>query len=164
MNTQQQIKATLDKLPHKLQVSFALHCARDCFHLNSKEDKPKIEECLSLVERWLRGENVTQRKLEDAAASAACAIYAAATIDAIYAAAASAACAASYSYSYSYSYSAAASAAASVHAIHAIYASYAIYDAAGAREKKLKEYLSYLRQTIKDMPLVERIILNLDVE
>ena len=87
MKTRQDIQNLLNKLPHTLQVTFALHCCNDIKHLITD---PRSIEVLHLVEKWLHNPNsVTSRELYDAAsyaANAASASYAANAAYAAYAA------------------------------------------------------------------------------
>jgi hypothetical protein len=87
---------------HPLQVEFALHCAQSVFHLFDAQKFPKehkqLAACLELVATWLIApQQVSEKKLNEAANAAYTAEYAAkATADAAYAAAYAAAGAAAY--------------------------------------------------------------------
>lgn len=48
-------KSYLEKLPHKMQVVFALFCAKQVEHLVSEQDKEAFDRCIDVVERWLEG-------------------------------------------------------------------------------------------------------------
>jgi DNA polymerase I-like protein with 3'-5' exonuclease and polymerase domains len=51
MKTIDKIKSLLEKLPHKIQVSFALHCAEDVYPLTKNSKEAKL--CIDLVKEWL---------------------------------------------------------------------------------------------------------------
>jgi hypothetical protein len=55
MTPDQEIKNLLPKLPHKLQVCFALYCAKDVSSLVKDEHKEIVKACIDTVELWLRG-------------------------------------------------------------------------------------------------------------
>ena len=49
-----------------ISIKFALHCAEDCFHLNNENIKRAAKRCITLVRRWLNGENVSVQELRNA--------------------------------------------------------------------------------------------------
>jgi hypothetical protein len=51
MKTYDKIKNLLDRLPHKIEVSFALYCAEDAYPLAKDNKKAKL--CIDLVKEWL---------------------------------------------------------------------------------------------------------------
>ena len=141
MKTRQDVQNLLNKLPHTLQVTFALHCCNDIKHLITD---PRSIEVLHLVEKWLHNPNsVTSRELYDAASYAANAASASYAANAAYAAyAANAAYAAS-----------AANAAANAAAYAAAYAAYAY---AEDRNKYSKKYYDILIGMINDLTEIQK--------
>jgi type IV secretory pathway VirB6-like protein len=155
MKTIDKIKSLLEKLPHILQVSFALHCAEDVYPLTKDNKKAKL--CIDLVKEWLR--NPDRPGLEEELVAAA---YA--TASATNAAAHSAANAAAYAAYATTIFAAhdAANAAAyaayatTIFAAHdAAYAARAAANAAAAYDEKIKEYyevlLGYLTEVEKEL-------------
>lgn len=53
MNYEKEIEILLKKLPHKLQVKYALSCAESVFHLVKDEDKPIVRKSLDTTALWL---------------------------------------------------------------------------------------------------------------
>jgi hypothetical protein len=79
MKTYDKIKNLLEKLPHKIQVSFALYCAEDVYPLTNESKEAKL--CIDLVKEWLENPDRPglMEKLKDAANAAAYAAHAAAS-------------------------------------------------------------------------------------
>ena len=153
-----EIKSLLPKLPHKMQVSFALYCAKDVFHLVKEEDRATVKACIDTVELWLKGK-ATVKECEAAAYAAANAINNVAYN----------ASAAYYSAYYSAYYTAYAAADATYAAAHiAHYAAYAANAKAGGNgttfyNKAMEKYLNHLNEMIKDLTSIERILFNIGV-
>ena|ERR1700761_6543824 len=57
-------KEILQGLSHKTQVSFAIHCAKDCLHLIDTKNKAVAEKYIATIEAWLLG-NVTAVEYHD---------------------------------------------------------------------------------------------------
>jgi hypothetical protein len=66
MTAYNKIRSLLEKLPHKIQVSFALYCAEDVYPLVKDNKKAKL--CIDLVKEWLRNPDIVElmEKLRDA--------------------------------------------------------------------------------------------------
>jgi hypothetical protein len=66
MTAYNKIRSLLEKLPHKIQVSFALYCAEDVYPLVKDNKKAKL--CIDLVKEWLRNPDRAElmEKLRDA--------------------------------------------------------------------------------------------------
>ena len=139
-----EIKSLLPKLPHKMQVSFALYCAKDVFHLVRDKDRTVVKDCLDTVELWLKSKATAEEC--NATADATFALgdtYAA--VDA-----ANAARAASYS-----AYFAADTAA---------YTACAATDATSTAnyDKAIKKYLNHLNKMIKDLTPIEKVLFDIN--
>ena len=149
MNYEKEIEILLKKLPHKLQVKYALYCAESVFHLVKDEDKPVVRKSLDTAALWL----VDKASADEvyAASSAISPAYAASVaISAVYAAtAATAATAASY-------------AAASASAISAAYAARAAVSASTKdKNNASKHYYKELIRMIKDLTELDKLIYDL---
>jgi cytochrome oxidase Cu insertion factor (SCO1/SenC/PrrC family) len=160
MNYENKIENLLTRLPHKLQVRFALDCALDVKDLMG----PESIQALDFVEKWLKGE-ATQAEVE-AAAYAYNAAYAATR--AAYNAYNASAAASRAAYNAAYAASSAASAASPRGAYNAYNAAYAYNASAAAyayatgknRDKKIKEYYENLRSMILNMSELEKLVYN----
>ena len=144
-----EIRSLLLKLPHKLQVSFALYCAKDVYPLVRDKDRTVVKDCLDTVELWLRGK-ATAEECKAAAEEYKAAVPAAYTA---YAAAYTAYAAAYYTASADATYAAA-------HIAH-----YAANAKAGGNgttfyNKAMKKYLNHLNEMIKDLTPIERTLFN----
>jgi len=180
MKTRQDIQNLLNKLPHTIQVTFALHCCNDIKHLITD---PISLKALEVVEKWLHNPaSVTTQELYDAAssasaasASAANAAYSASPTSASAYAASSASASASASaanaaYSaYSAAYSASASSASGASAYAAAYA-YSAYSAAYASAAsaaysaanasyKLNDYYNDLIKMVQELTKLEKVLI-----
>ena len=51
-----EIETLLKKLPHRIQIEFALYCAKDVFHLIPEKDKAYAQNCIETIEGFLKGE------------------------------------------------------------------------------------------------------------
>jgi hypothetical protein len=63
-----EIRSLLEKLPHKIQVSFALYCAEYEFSI-IKEQKNEAKLCIDLIKEWLESPDRTglEEELRNAA-------------------------------------------------------------------------------------------------
>ena len=141
-NYGKEIKILLNKLPHKLQVKYALYCAESVFHLVKDEDKPGVRKSLDTTALWL----VDKASADEVYASAnytACAYYAAAYATASAAAATVYAASATSAYFYAATSASAAS-------------------AAKAKGKDLKHYYEELVRMIKDLTDLDKLIYDID--
>jgi hypothetical protein len=146
MKTIDKIKSLLEKLPHILQVSFALHCAEDVYPLTKDNKKAKL--CIDLVKEWLR--NPERTGIEKELRAAAYAAYAAHAT--VYTSADSA------SYAANAAYNADTAAAYTTHAANA--AAYAVHAVVrAAYDEKLQEYYVVLVGYLTE---VEKELLNLE--
>ena len=148
MNYQEEIENLLPKLPHRLQVSFALYCAQDVYHLVRDKNKEMIKKTLDIAEAWLRGEASAEE-----CRAAANAIYATA-INTVYATAV-------------YAAYAAANAAANAATANAIYAAaanaaYAATANANTANAAYKKYYEVLIDMVKSLSRVEKAIWRLE--
>ena len=133
MNYGKEIEILLKKLPHKLQVKFALSCAESVFHLVKDEDKPGVRKSLDTTALWL----VDKASADEVYAYAAYIVSASAAYSAVYAADAA--------------YYAATSAA------------YLAVDAAAkAKDKDLKHYYEELVRMIKDLTELDKLIYDIN--
>ena len=155
-----QIKSLLPKLPYKLQVSFALYCAKDVFHLVRDKDKDRVKTCIDTVELWLKGK-ATAKECQAAADASYASAYAA--DHAIHYTAHSAANAIYYT------------ANAINTAYTASYAAYAAYYSAYAAakvaantiidsDKAAEKYLAHLNKMIKDLTPIEKVLFNMELK
>ena len=140
-NIQDNIKSLINSLPHSLKVSFALYCAEDSYQYLDDKTKPSSLICIELVKKHLNSPKaVSATELIDAARAAS---------------AASGAAYAAY----------AASAASGAASIAAYAASNAAYAASAAYDKthneKLLQYENYLKEMIRNLSELERIIYKL---
>jgi len=161
----QDIQNLLSRLPHTIQVTFALHCCND---IRSLITGPKSLKALEVVEKWLHNPaSVTTQELYDAAAAAAYTANATATANAA-AYAANAAATASSAYSASASAYAAYSASASAYAVSsAAYAAWACSSSSGASNAeynvKINQYYNDLVLMLKDLTELEKVLWDIDV-
>ena len=166
-----ELEHLLKELPSKLQVEFALYCAKDVQHLAREKDKAIIGNAIRVTELWLIGK-ATADECFDASYAVSSAAYATC-------AASHAAYAASHA-AYAAAYAASHAAYAAHAASHAAYAAYAASNASNAADpafssaayaahaasysvtydKELLKYLNYLKEMIESMPEVERLLLG----
>ncbi len=156
----------LNKLPHQIQVSFALYCCNDIKELIIDERSIKA---LIIVEKWLNNPaSVSSQELQDAyaaSASASAATAAATAAASAYAAYAAAATAASAAYAATaYASAATAYASAATATAYAAYAAaYAAYAAAysAKKDKKLLQYYNHLITMIQNLTDLQKLIFNI---
>ena len=153
MSPYDEIKSLLPKLPHKLQVSFALYCAKDVYPLVREEDRAVVKACINTVELWLKDKATAKECV-----TASYAIYTHIT---------HAANASSYAARSAY----AAYTASTADAIY--YADYAANAAANAANvkaggngttfynKAMEKYLNHLNEMIKDLTPIEKVLFNI---
>ena len=164
MIIQKELRSLLQKLPHKLQVEFALYCAKDVQHLAREKDKAVVGNVIRVTELWLIGKATADECFD--ASSAVSSAASSAVSSAVSSAASNAAYVASYA-AHVPSYAAHAAYAASSASYAADAASFAAYAASHAAsysvayDKELLKYLNYLKEMIESMPEVERLLLNL---
>ena len=148
----------LSKLPHTLQVYFALICAKQVAHLVKPEHKVACDKALETAELWLDGKATAEEC--KTAANAAYAAYAAA-----YAAAANAAADAAAYAAYAAAYAAAATAdaayAANAAANAAAYAAYAAYAYTADTDKQaiIEAQWVYYKELLAFETIVEDVLL-----
>ena len=82
MTTNQELNQLLSLLPHKLQVEFALYCAKDVLHLVREEDQAIVGNAIRVTELWLK-----DKATADECCAASDAVYAAYAAHAAHAAA-----------------------------------------------------------------------------
>ena len=135
MNYAKEIEILLNKLPHKLQVEYALYCAESVFHLVKDEDKPGVRKSLDTAALWL----VDKASADEVYASA-------------YSSAISAASYASYAAASAYAASATAYSSA-ISAAYAARAAISAYSSASTKDKNnaSKHYYEELVRMIKDL-------------
>ena len=159
--TQQELAQKLSKLPHKLQVRFALACARDIQHLVRTEDKEAIAKCLNTVELWLIDKASKQDVLNASSSASIASAYSSA-----YSSASASSSAASYvSYAAASSYATASASAAHATASSAYYAAAASSTAASsanASNKDLDYYHRILVDMINNFTEIERIMYGIE--
>ena len=137
-NYGKEIEILLKKLPHKLQVKYALSCAESVFHLVKDEYKPGVRKSLDTTALWLVDK---------------------VSADEVYAA---------YIVSASAAYTAYSSAISAAYAADAAYyaatsAAYLAVDAAAkAKDKDLKHYYEELVRMIKDLTDLDKLIYDID--
>ena len=155
-NPYDEIRSLLPKLPHKMQVSFALYCAKDVYPLVREEDRTVVKDCLDIVELWLKGKATAKecKAVADTTYNIAYTVYTARAVinaanaaNVVYAANAAANAAAYAAYYSAYAYAAAHSASNAV--------STANYD------KAMEKYLKHLNEMIKDLTSIEKILFNM---
>ena len=148
MNYREELENLLNKLLHRIQVEFALYCAKDVFHLISEKDKAYAQNCIETVEGYLKGE-----KTKEDCRKAAYAANAVTTDYAAYAAYAEAA--AGY---------AAAKAAKAANAADAAYdTDWAAYYAAKAKKVDIKEYYDLLLTWINELGTIEKLMYGIEI-
>ena len=159
-----ELEHLLKELPSKLQVEFALYCAKDVQHLAREKDKAIIGNAIRVTELWLIGKATTDECLAASSAASHAAYVSYIGYATLYA---------SEAYEAAFDAAYAAAYAASLNAVHAAsYASYAAAYAASAAscasysvayDKKLLKYLNYLKEMIQSMPEVERLLLGVNI-
>ena len=138
-----EIKSLLLKLPHKLQVSFALYCAKDVYPLVREEDRVVVKACINTVELWLKGKATAEEcvAVTNIAYTAHAAAYAINT---------------AYTASY-----------ATYAAYAAYYSAYAAAKVAANTiidsDKAAEKYLAHLNKMIKDLTPIERVLYNIKI-
>jgi hypothetical protein len=146
MNYEKEIERLLYKLPHRLQVTYALDCAESVFHLVEDKDKEVVRKALDTTALWLIDKASSDEvyaahsaySTASAADAAYYAVYAASNADAAYYAA---------YYAAVYAYYAACSASAAT---------------AASSRKGIKHYYEELLGMIKRLTELDKLIYDLN--